>query len=156
MSKSQEHRAARAKLGLSWAAIVGLALLAVPRVVLHDLGVIEEGTFVNALFVFVPALIWVAVAIIGRIADPFVTLLTVGACYGVLLAIGHQILWGVNTGDEPPRLGGNLADLDPGVQDVIIRVFAAFSSIFTGLIVGAVCGLVAWGAASLTARGKRT
>ncbi|WP_326639701.1 hypothetical protein OG884_33965 [Streptosporangium sp. NBC_01755] len=35
-------------------AIIGLALLAAPRVVLHDLDVIHEGTFVNALFVFVP------------------------------------------------------------------------------------------------------
>ena len=46
--------AARRTLGFSWPALVALAALAAPRVVLHDLGVIEEGSLVNGLFVFVP------------------------------------------------------------------------------------------------------
>ncbi|MDR7312934.1 hypothetical protein J2S40_003992 [Nocardioides luteus] len=142
----------RTTLGLPLTAILGLALLAAPRVPLHDLGIIEEGTFVNALFVFVPPLVWVAVAVIKQVPNPLLTLLAVGACYGILLALGHQLLWTESFGDDPPRLGGNLSGLDPTVESVIIRSFAAVSSVFTGLIVGAISGLVAWGVSGLRRR----
>src|SRR5699024_6490245 len=56
------------KLGLPMIGIIALALLAVPRVVLHDLGVITEGTWVNAIFVFVPPLIWIAVMAWWRVS----------------------------------------------------------------------------------------
>ena len=144
------------RLGLSLPWIVGLALLAVPRVVLHDLGIIEEGTFVNGVFVFVPPAVWVAVAVGKRVPRPFVTLLCVGAIYGVLLAVGHQMLWHVSFGDDAPALGGNLSGLDPAVQTVLIRVFAGISSLFTGVLVGAVAGLVAWGIAGLRRGARRT
>jgi hypothetical protein len=141
--RTSETAPPRRRLGLSLGAIVGLALLAVPRVVLHDLGVITEGTFVNALLVFVPPAIWIAVVLARRVPNPFPTLLAVGLCYGVLLAIGHQLLWDINVGDAPPRLGGNLADVDPALQNVIFRVFAFGSSIVTGTLVGAVAGAIA-------------
>lgn len=139
-------------LGLSFLAIVGLALLAVPRVVLHDLGVIEEGTFVNALLVFVPPVVWIAVVLWRRVPNPFVTLLVVGACYGVFLAAGHLLLWEVAMAGNEPALGGNLAEVDPTVQAFILRVFTAVSSLFTGLIVGAIAGLIAWGIGALSRR----
>ncbi|WP_084958451.1 hypothetical protein [Thermoactinospora rubra] len=126
------------------AAIIGLALLAVPRVVLHDLGVLQEGTFVNAVFVFLPPLVWIGVAVWTRVPNPFLTLLTVGACYGVFLAVTHQLLWGAAWGEAGPSLGGNLRDLAPGVQAVLLRGFAVVSSLFTGVVVGALSGLVAW------------
>lgn len=140
------HTSSRAsrRLGLPFAAILGLALLAVPRVVLHDLALIAPGTFVNAALVFVPPLIWVLVALRHRVPNPFLTLLVVGLCYGVLLALTHQLLWGISFGDAPPRLGGNLAGIDPVLENVILRVFAAGSSLATGTLVGAVAGLVAW------------
>lgn len=125
-------------------AIVGLALLAVPRVVLHDLDVIHEGTFVNALFVFVPPLLWIVVVVWRRVQSPFLTLLVVGGCYGILLAIGHQVLWNQSFGANPPRLGGNLSTLDPAISALVVRGFAVLSSIVTGLVVGAVSGLLAW------------
>lgn len=133
------------KLGLPMIGIIALALLAVPRVVLHDLGVITEGTWVNAIFVFVPPLIWIAVMAWWRVSNPFLTLVAVGACYGVFLAIGHQLLWHTGTSGQPPRLGGNLAGIDPGVQELIVRFFASVSSLVTGAVVGVIAGLLAWG-----------
>ncbi len=53
-------------LGLRWCVLVGLALLAVPRAVLHDLEIIHEGTAVNALLVAVPLLIWIVVVVRAR------------------------------------------------------------------------------------------
>lgn len=135
----------RTALGLSFIAIVGLALLAVPRVVLHDLDLISEGTPLNALFVFLPPVIWIAVVLWKRAPNPFLTLLMVGAFYGVFLALGHQLLWNVSFGNNPPQLGGNLRNLDLGLQSVILRFFAAISSLFTGVIIGAITGLIAWG-----------
>jgi hypothetical protein len=146
--------ARRSALGLPLIAIIGLALLAAPRVPLHDLGIIEEGTFVNSLFVFVPPVIWIAVAVLKRVPNPLLTLLTIGLFYGVVLALGHQILWAESFGDDPPQLGGNLADLDPTLEAIIIRSFAAVSSVFTGVIVGAISGLVAWGLSNLLQRSR--
>ncbi|OOC53520.1 MULTISPECIES: hypothetical protein [Nocardiopsis] len=134
----------RPALGLPWTVLIGLALLAVPRVVLHDLDVIHEGTFVNALFVFVPPLVWVVVAVLARVPRPFLTLLVVGLVYGVLLALGHQLLWGASWEGNPPRLGGNLSDLPPLAHTVLFRGFAVVSSLATGAVVGALSGLVAW------------
>lgn len=129
-------------------------MLAVPRVILHDLGLVAEQTFVNMILVVAPAAIWIAVALIARVPHPFVTLLAVGACYGVFLAVTHQVLWNVAFADVPLALGGNLASLDPAVQVTIMRVFAAISSLFTGLVVGAVTGLIAWGLSAALRRSR--
>ncbi|QKW11339.1 hypothetical protein [Verrucosispora sp. NA02020] len=140
MTATSSHRS---MLGLPLLALFGLALLGLPRVVLHDLGLVHERTFVNLLLVVVPPVVWITVALVRRVPNPFLTLLAVGLCYGVLLAVTHQLLWDVAF-DEPPTLGGNLTDLAPGVQTVVIRFFATISSVFTGVIVGVVTGLVAW------------
>lgn len=145
----------RRRLGLPLVAIIGLALLAAPRVILHDLGMIHEGTAINALFVFLPPVVWIVVALAARVPHPFVTILAMGICYGVLLALGHQLMWGIHVGDNPPRLGGNLAGLDPTIQAVVLRSFAVLSSLVTGTVVGAVTGLVAWGLGALTRRPRR-
>ncbi|PDP87430.1 hypothetical protein CQJ94_11985 [Glycomyces fuscus] len=139
----------RPALGLSWIAMTVLALLAAPRVILHDLDLIQEGTLVNALFVFVPPLVWVAVAVLARVPNPFATLLVVGLLYGVFLALGHQLLWNTAWEGNPPTLGGNLSDLPPAAHAVVVRGFAVASSLFTGALVGAVSGLVAWGVGRL-------
>lgn len=148
--RSPEPR--RSGLGLPFIAIIGLALIAAPRVVLHDLDLISEGTPVNALFVFLPPVIWIAVVLWKRVPSPFLTLLVIGAVYGVFLALGHQLLWNVSFGGNPPQLGGNLINLDPGLQSAILRFFAAISSLFTGVIVGAITGLIAWGISAATRR----
>ncbi len=140
------------RLGLSSAAIVGLALLGVPRVVAHDLGPV--GGVTNALLVFVPIAVWLAVVVWRQVPRPFLTLLTIGLVYGVLLGVTHQLLWPWAF-DTPPRLGGNLAGaLSPAAESTVLRLFAFGSSVLTGLGVGALVGLV--GAAALRVRGPNT
>jgi hypothetical protein len=140
------------RLGLPVLALVGLASLAAPRVVLHDLGVITEGSMVNAFLVFGPPVIWILAAVCTRVPNPFLTVLTIGAIYGVFLAIGHQIFWTTVLSGDPPQLGGNLAgQFSPAVESVILRIFAVFSSLFTGALVGAISGLAAW----VLSRGRR-
>ncbi|WP_203790883.1 hypothetical protein [Paractinoplanes rishiriensis] len=112
------------KLGLPAITVVGLGLLAAPRVVLHDLDLIHEGTFVNALFVFVPLLIWIAVAV-WRSTNPFVSMLAAGGVYGICLVVGHNLF--------------------APVDGLFLRAAMSVSSIFTGIAVGIVCGAVAWG-----------
>jgi hypothetical protein len=130
-------------LGFSWPVLVGLAALAAPRVVLHDLGVIAEGTFVNALLVFVPPLCWIAAVLWKRPARPFPTLVVVGLLYGIFLAVGHQLLWDTAFGGPAPSLGGRLAEIDPAAQEGILRTAGVLSSLVTGTLVGVVTGAVA-------------
>ncbi|MCB7135783.1 hypothetical protein [Cellulosimicrobium marinum] len=139
-------------LGLPFLGVAALSLLAAPRVVLHDLGVVQEGSAVNLLLVVVPLVAWVGVALWARVPNPFLTLLVTGACYGVVLALVHQLLWDRAFGEDPPSLGGNLALVDGGTQEVVLRVASVGSSLVTGVVVGAVCGLVAWGLTRLVRR----
>lgn len=145
----------RRRLGLPFVAIIGLALLAAPRVILHDLDIIHEGTAINALFVFLPPVVWIVVALIAKVPNSFATILAIGVCYGIFLALGHQLMWSTTFADNPPQLGGNLAGLDPTIQSVILRSFAVLSSLVTGAIVGAIAGLVAWGLAALAGRARQ-
>ncbi|WP_433791479.1 hypothetical protein [Actinoplanes sp. CA-252034] len=107
--------------------MIVLGLLAAPRAVLHDLGLIHEGTGLNALLVFVPLLIWVVVAV-SRSPSPVRLLLGAGAVYGISLAVIHNALWNAET----------------TVPEPLARVAATLSSLVTGLTVGAICGAVAW------------
>lgn len=123
--------------------VLGLAALAVPRVVAHDLRLAPPNGLINALLVFVPPLIWIAVVLWRRPPYPFLTLLLIGFCYGVMLAIGHQLMWAEAFGDNPPQLGGTIAgQLDPAVENLVLRGFAFVSSVATGTIVGAIVGLI--------------
>ncbi|GGS34162.1 hypothetical protein [Actinokineospora fastidiosa] len=132
----------RARLGLSPLVVVLLAVLGVPRVVAHDLALVGPG--VNAVLVFAPPLVWLAVVMARRVPNPLLTLTVVGVCYGVLLAVTHQLLWG-HAFTEAPALGGALAGaLSPGAEAAVLRVFAVISSLVTGTAVGAVTGAVAW------------
>ncbi|HEX2132190.1 MAG TPA: hypothetical protein VHH15_11575 [Actinophytocola sp.] len=130
-------------LGLRPAWIGALALLGVPRVVAHDLDLV--GPVVNAVLVFLPLAAWLGVVLWRRVPNPFLTLAAVGLAYGVLLAVTHQVLWAESFGGEPPSLGGNLAGaLSPGAEGFVLRIFAFFSSLLTGLGVGAATGVVGW------------
>ena len=120
-------------LGFSWPVLVGLAALAAPRVVLHDLGIIEEGSFVNGLFVFVPPACWVAAVLWKRPRRPFVTVVVIGAIYGVFLAVGHQLLWDA----------AFPAGIDSPVPETAMRTAATMSSLVVGTVVGVVTGAIA-------------
>ena len=140
--------------GFSPLVTVGLALLAVPRVVLHDLDVVGENDPVNLVLVFGPPLVWIGVALAAWVPNPLRALAWVGAVYGVLLALSHQILWDRAFGDDPPALGGNLeGELSATAEEIVLRGFAVASSIATGLVVGVLSGLVARTLARSHARG---
>ncbi|MDN5592797.1 MAG: hypothetical protein ACTIC1_20995 [Brevibacterium sp.] len=64
--------------------------------------------------------------------------------YGILPAAGRQIFWTAQFDGQPPRLGGRLSELDPGVSSTVVGVFAVLTSIITGAVVGAAAGLVTW------------
>jgi hypothetical protein len=133
------------KLGLSVSAIILLAAIAAIRVPLHDLGIVQEGSVAAGLLVFVPLAIWLIVVLQRRVPNPFLALTVVGVAYGVMLAVVHQLLWVAAFDGNPPSLGGNLEGvLDPGLEAVVFRVSAFFSSLVTGTMVGAVTGAVAW------------
>jgi hypothetical protein len=144
------------RLGLPLPGLIGLALLAVPRVVLHDLGIIHEGSFINLLFVFVPPLIWVAFIVARKIPRPFLTTVVIGVIYGVFLALIHQLLWHQSMAGQSVQLGGNLADLAPGLQQLILRGAAVVSSLVTGTMVGVITGAVALLVSRVRARVRRS
>ncbi|MDG4825077.1 hypothetical protein O7635_24780 [Asanoa sp. WMMD1127] len=144
MNSNDHPRAPRRyRLGLPLWQVAALAALAMPRVFVHDLGVSVSGP-VQALLVFVPPAIWVAVAVLRQISAPVVTLLSIGGLYGVGLAVVHNIYWSSVFESRPPELGGNLAgQLAPGTEELIFRIATGASSLLTGLVVGLITGLVA-------------
>jgi hypothetical protein len=133
------------KLGLPVSAIILLAAIAAIRVPFHDLGVVPEGSVVAGLLVFVPLAIWLGVVLWRRVPSPFLALTAVGLAYGVMLAVIHQLLWTAAFDGSPPRLGGNLEGvLDPGLEAIVFRISAFFSSLVTGTVLGAIVGAIAW------------
>src|SRR5215217_5269443 len=136
-----EGTALRRKLGLSLPVIILLAAIAAIRVPIHDLGIAPEGSVVARLLVFVPLALWLTVVLWRRVPNPFLTLVVTGFAYGVMLAVGHQLLWETAYDGSPPRLGGSLEGvLSPSLEAVIFRTSAFLSSIVTGTLVGAVVG----------------
>jgi hypothetical protein len=139
-----EGTALHRKLGLPVPAIILLAAIAAIRVPLHDLGIVPDGSVVAGLLVFVPLAVWLVVVLRQRVPNPFLTLTAVGLAYGVMLAVIHQLLWTAAYDGNPPSLDGNLEDaLAPGLEAVVFRASAFFSSLMTGTLVGAVVGFVA-------------
>ena len=126
-------------MGLPLLALVALAALALPRVILHDLHVIDEPDPLNWILVFAPVAIWVAVAVAKKVPNPFLTVLVIGAFYGVMLVVTHQLLWDIAFEGSPPALGNS------GIATAIPRLASIPGSLFTGALVGAVGGLIAWG-----------
>jgi hypothetical protein len=123
------------------AATIGLGLLAVPRAVLHDLGV-DVGPL-NLLLVFGPPAAWVWFALRRRVERPLLPLVLVGLVYGVGLAASHMAFWH-ELYDDPPRLGGNLeGELSSGAEEVVMRVAVVVSSLGVGAVVGAIAGGIA-------------
>lgn len=133
---------ARSRLGPVW--ITGLALLGAPRVVLHDLDVLADGTSVASLaLTVVPMAIWTLVLVARRVDAPLRDGVAIGAVYGILLAGIHQLLWDRAFEDDPPRLGGNLKDkLNGGAEEVVLRAAAVVSSLGVGIALGAIAGSV--------------
>ncbi len=137
------------QLGLPAWALVGLAMLSVPRVFAHDLGV-DSGP-VYGILTIGPLAVWILVALRARVPSPVLTLLAVGAIYGIALGIVHNILWDQVFADDEPMLG----DLDADTAEVPLRIAAFLSSVFTGVAVGVISGLIATGIRSVRSRTRR-
>lgn len=137
MSKVKE------KLGIGIFELVALSLLGLPRVILHDLSVIEEGTFFNSLLVFIPVIVWILYILRKRVKAPFLAMLLLCIIYGMILGITHQVLW-TQSFPEGVQLGGNLSELPVAATNTIIRGFAFLSSMTTGAVMGLVLGTVTW------------
>lgn len=129
----------RRPLGLSVLALIGLAALGLPRVILHDLHIIEEMQPASWFLALAPVAVWIAVAVAKKVPRPFLTVLMIGVFFGVMLVITHQLLWDVAFDGNPPSLG------DSGAGLLIPRIAAVFSGLITGSVMGAVGGLIAWG-----------
>ena len=135
----------RRRLGLSSPAIILLAAIAAIRVPLHDLGIVPDGSVVAGLLVFVPLTVWLVVVLRRRVPNSLLALTAVGLAYGVMLAVIHQLLWVAAYAGNLLALGGNLEGvLAPGVETIVFRASAFFSSLVTGTVLGAVVGAVAW------------
>ncbi|WP_309128212.1 hypothetical protein [Microbacterium sp.] len=133
-------------LGFPFVALVGLAALGLPRVILHDLHIIEQNHILSWVLALGPMAIWIAAAVIKKVPSPFITVLIIGVIFGVMLVTTHQLLWEAAYQGHPPALGES-----PGAT-VIPRIAALFSGMFTSALTGAVCGLIAWGAQSVVKR----
>lgn len=130
-------------LGLPLWLMLGLAALAVPRVVLHDLGT-SVGPLVAALLAIGPPVVWVFVAVRARVPSPVLTLVVVGSLYGCALALIHNLIWDTVFAESDPALGGALAgELDEDTEEALLRTAATVSSVFTGMVLGLISGLVA-------------
>lgn len=137
MSKVKE------KLGIGIFELAALSLLGLPRVILHDLSVIEEGTLFNFLLVFIPVIVWILYILRKRVKAPFLAMLLLCIIYGMILGITHQVLW-TQSFPEGVQLGGNLSELPAAISNTIIRGFAFLSSMTTGAVMGLVLGTVTW------------
>ncbi len=139
----------RRGIGLPVLAVLGLAALAVPRAIAHDLDLVPQPSMANTLLAAVPLVIWVVVAVLWS-RRPLLSLVVAGGIYGVALAVVHNISWAAVWGDTPPRLGGNLTGvLAPGMDETLLRGATTVSSLLTGLATGLICGLIAWGVQAL-------
>src|SRR3712207_9355741 len=107
-----EGTAPRRGLGLSLPMVILLAAIAAIRVLLHDLGIVDEGSAAAWLLVFVPLALWVGVVLLRGVPNPLLALTAVGLAYGVMLAVIHQMLWGAAVGGDVPSLGGHLERLE--------------------------------------------
>lgn len=141
---------ARRPLGVPLLALVGLAALGLPRVILHDLHVIDEPDPLNWALALAPVAVWILVAVLKKVPNPFLTVLVIGAFYGVMLVVAHQLLWDAAFGGNPPALGNT------GMGTVVPRLASIPGSLFAGALLGAVGGLIAWGIqAAIKPKGPR-
>ncbi|MEY8561146.1 hypothetical protein AALF85_10620 [Jeotgalicoccus halotolerans] len=131
------------KIGMRIIEIIFLVLLGIPRTILHDLSLIEEGTFINLLFVFVPILVWIVYILFRNDKAPAFSIFILCVLYGVILAVTHQLLW-AHSFPGYIQLGGNLSELSGALSTFIARSFAFISSLMTGALTGLVLSMIIW------------
>lgn len=132
-----------ARFGMKIIEIVILALLGLPRIVLHDLSIIEEGSLVNSILVFGPVVIWFLYILVRNQEVPVWSIFILSCFYGLILALTHQILWDESFPDGV-KLGGNLSHISIEVSTVIARFLALMSSLTTGLVLALILSGIMW------------
>ncbi|MBD7996208.1 hypothetical protein H9639_12955 [Arthrobacter sp. Sa2CUA1] len=132
-------RAVRYSFGMPLLLMAGLALLGLPRAVLHDLQVIHEGAPVTWFLALAPVAVWILVTVRVRSPRPFLTVLVIGVMFGVMLAITHQLLWNFAFAGMPALLEAGPA----------LRLATVPGSLMTGAAIGAIGGLLALALTSL-------
>ncbi|MCC9195087.1 hypothetical protein LOC59_15730 [Arthrobacter sp. zg-Y916] len=136
---------ARLYFGMPLTLMAGLALLGLPRVILHDLHLLGErspGTWILAIG---PVLVWIAVTVLSRSPRPFLSVLVIGLIFGVLLVLTHQLLW-------TSAFAGNTS---PVLNSPAARIAAIPSGLMTGAAIGAIGGLAALGLSAAANRRSR-
>lgn len=131
------------KLGMRIKEIIFLALLSVPRVILHDLSLIEEGTVVNLLFVFVPILVWVIYILFRNDKAPVLSIFILCLFYGVILAVTHQVLW-TQSFSQDIQFSGNLAELSGSTSTLVAKILSFISSLTTSAAIGLFLSALMW------------
>lgn len=139
----------RRKFGLSAPVMIGLAALGLPRVIMHDLHLIDPAGPLTWLLALGPAAVWIAMAITSRVPNPFLTVLVIGAIFGFMLAVTHQILWGPAFEGSPPSIGSG------PLSTIVPRLAAIPSGLATGAMIGAIGGLIALGIQGIAKKGSR-
>jgi hypothetical protein len=127
--------------GVSLRTVLLLALLGAPRVIAHDLGLVEPNGAANQFLVFAPAIMWIAYVVWKKAKKPFIVLFSIGLCYGFYVGVIHQLFLGHVFGDSL-QLGGNLRHLSSTAAELIARPFAFISSVATGAGVGLIVGVI--------------
>lgn len=142
------HPAPRRPLGMPVPMLIALAMLGVPRVVLHDLHVIDSAHPLSWILSLGPVAVWVAVALALKVPRPFVTILTIGLIFGVLLVLTHQVLWSQLYAQNPEFLN------EDGAVAVVSRLAVVPGGLFAGAALGAIGGLIAWGLRAVLYRNR--
>lgn len=136
---------AKLKTDIPFWIIVVLALLAIPRVFIHDLHLLPLDSSIYRLLALGPLVGWVLLATLRNNKRPVYDFIILGLVFGLLLAITHQLTWEASWGDNPPQLHGNLAgQLDPTIEGLLLRGAAVISSLVTGVVFGCIVALIAW------------
>ncbi|MVA76826.1 hypothetical protein GC722_12445 [Auraticoccus sp. F435] len=139
----------REALGLPPAALVGLAAVGLPGAVLRQLHLVGDDGPVPLLLAVGPVVLWIAVAVVRRVPNPFLAVLVTGTLLGVMTVVSHQLLWEASFRGTPPAIGVGPA------ATVLPRVGAVLGGLSAGAVTGAVGGLVAWGLQRLSSVGRR-
>jgi hypothetical protein len=119
--------------------MVALAMLGLPRVILHDLHIIDSAHPLSWILSLGPVAVWVAVAVARKVRRPFLTVLAIGVIFGLMLVVTHQLLWEYLYADHPEFRGND------GIAGIVPRLAVIPGGLFAGAALGALGGLVTWG-----------